>query len=178
MTSLEAAVAECQAGDRAAQRTLYEFCADRVYRLMVRMVGREQAADVTQQVFLELFQKINSFRGLSRFETWLFRLAVNEAYRFLRRERRWKHQALHLDPVDERTSRHDSVESKQLLEEALQRIDAESRSVFLLREVERLSYREIAEVLQVAEGTVASRLNRARRELRGVLVELGWELPS
>jgi len=176
MNGLEEAVAQCQVGDTAARQSLYELCADRVYRLMVRMVGRQHAADVTQQVFLELFRKIDSFQGRARFETWLYRLAVNEAYQFLRREKRWKLQSLNLEPLDERTHQADSGECKQLLEEALQRVGMESRSIFLLREVEGLSYHEIAEVLKIAEGTVASRLNRARRELRKALGELGWEL--
>jgi RNA polymerase sigma-70 factor (ECF subfamily) len=141
---------------------------------MVRMVGPHHAADVTQQVFLEVFQKIGSFRGLSRFETWLFRVAVNEAYGFLRREKRWKHQSLVTEPLDERTPQDDPAESKQVLDAALQRVDAESRSIFLLREVEGLSYQELSTVLEIPEGTVASRLNRARRDLRHALAELGW----
>lgn len=177
MTNLDAAVAECQAGDPAARQALYSLCANRVYRLMVRMVGLEHAADVTQQVFLELFQKIDRFHGLSRFETWLYRLAVNEAYRYLRRERRWKHEALCCEPLDRRSCAERDRESKQMLDEALSRVDAESRSIFLLRECEGLSYREIAQVLEIPEGTVASRLNRARRELRGELCGLGWEPP-
>ncbi len=154
------------------------LCADRVYRHMVRMVGVQHAADVTQQVFLRVFEKINTFRGLARFETWLFRLAANEAYQYLRREKRWKHRPLELEPADQRSSHTDSEESKQLLEDAIGQLDVELRSIFLLREVEGLSYQEIAEVLKVPEGTVASRLNRARRELRTLLSDLGWELPQ
>lgn len=177
MTTLEAAVAECQAGTPTARGDVYALCADRVYRLMVRIVGLQHAADVTQQVFLELFQKINGFRGASRFETWLFRLAVNEAYRYLRKERRWKHQPLSHEPSERPSTRDDLGESKQILDKALQRVDAELRAIFLLREVEGLSYHEIAEVLDIPEGTVGSRLNRARRELRGMLIDLGWEGP-
>lgn len=178
MMNLETAVEQCQAGDPAARRSLYLLCADRVYRHMVRMVGVQDAADVTQQVFLRVFEKIDTFRRLARFETWLFRLAANEAYQYLRREKRWKHQPLELEPPDPRSSQTDSAESKLLLEKAIQQLDVELRSIFLLKEVEGLSYQEIASVLNIPEGTVASRLSRARRELRTLLGDLGWELPQ
>jgi RNA polymerase sigma-70 factor (ECF subfamily) len=66
-------------------------------------------------------------------------------------------------------------EHKELLEQALARIEPDLRSIFVLREVEELSYREIAEAIEIPEGTVGSRLNRARRELQQHLAELGWE---
>jgi RNA polymerase sigma-70 factor (ECF subfamily) len=130
---------------------------------------------VTQQVFLHVFQKIDRFEGHSRFETWLYRLATNEAYQYLRKERRWKHESLGHEPGSGQTSVEDVDQKKELLEEALKRVDPELRTIFLLREVEELSYHEIAEVLEISEGTVASRLNRARRALRSVLSDLGWE---
>jgi RNA polymerase sigma-70 factor (ECF subfamily) len=172
---LERAIEGCRAGNRVSQRELYEACSERVYRLMVRIVGAQDAADVTQQVFLHVFQKIDRFEGHSRFETWLYRLATNEAYQYLRKERRWKHESLGHEPGSGQTSVEDVDQKKELLEEALKRVDPELRTIFLLREVEELSYHEIAEVLEISEGTVASRLNRARRALRSVLSDLGWE---
>jgi RNA polymerase sigma-70 factor (ECF subfamily) len=71
--------------------------------------------------------------------------------------------------------RDESREAKELLEVALSRLDPELRAVFLLSEAERLSYREIADAIEIPEGTVGSRLNRARRELRSILTNLGWE---
>ena len=173
--SLATVVAACQQGDATAYRQLYESCHQRVFRLAVRMVGLQDAADVTQQVFFQAFRSIDQFNGRSRFETWLYRLAVNESLQHLRRNRRWRFDALDWEPMDE--SHHgDDAEHKELLEQALSRIDPELRSIFLLREVEGLSYRDIADALEIPAGTVGSRLNRARRDLQQHLSELGFEL--
>lgn len=172
--SLAVVVRACQDGDPAAPRQLYDSCHQSVFRLAVRMVGLQEAADVTQQVFLQAFRSINQFNGLSHFETWLYRLTVNESLQFLRRNRRSQYHALDWEPMDE-THHGDNVERKELLEQSLARIDPELRSIFLLREVEGLSYRDIAEALQIPQGTVGSRLNRARRELKQHLSDLGFE---
>jgi len=162
-------------GGRSAQRALYEACHPTIFRLMCRMVGRQEADDLTQQVFLQAFRRLNQFGRRSRFETWLYRLAVNEALQYLRKENRHKQQVLVHDVADHRRGHGEALVDKELLECALERLDPELRSVFLLREVEQLGYRELAEVMDIPEGTVASRLNRARRLLQDHLVELGWE---
>jgi len=167
-------VSACQNGEPAAHRQLYDACHQNVFRLTVRMVGLQDAADVTQQVFLQAFRSIGRFNGRSRFETWLYRLAVNESLQHLRRNRRWRHQALDWEPMDESPQR-ENIERKEVLEQALARIDPDLRWIFLLREIESLSYRDIAETLQIPEGTVGSRLNRARRELKQHLKKLGFE---
>lgn len=168
-------IAGCRTGDPEARRKLYEACAERVFFLMVHIVGRQEAADVTQQVFLQVFQKIDRYEGRSRFETWLYRLAVNEAYQFLRKERRWDYGPLGHQPCDKHSAVEDVDQQRKLLDEALRRIDPKLRAIFLLREVEELSYQEIADALDIPEGTVGSRLNRTRSELRNVLSNLGWE---
>jgi RNA polymerase sigma-70 factor (ECF subfamily) len=165
----------CRAGQREAQQRLYERCRQRVYRLMVRMAGIQDAADVTQQVFLQVFRKLDQFAGLSKFDTWLYRLAVNEALQHLRKRHRWKFQTLSREPVSDQSPTGQRHEHKELLDHALSRLEPELRSIFVLRSVEELSYREIAEALDIPEGTVGSRLNRARSELQKYLVELGWE---
>jgi len=167
-------VAACRSGDRDAQHRLYEACHEAVYRLILRMVGLQDAADVLQQVFLRGFRNIDQFQGNSRFETWLYRLAVNECFQHLRARRRGRFVRLEHEPMDQGPQQHRG-EGKELLEAALARLDADLRSVFLLREVEGLSYREMSRALGISEGTVASRLNRARRRLKEILAELGWE---
>lgn len=162
-------------GDRGAQRELYERCHRNVYRLMVRMVGEQDAADVTQQAFLQMFRKLDQFTGRARFQTWLYRLAVNESLQHLRRARRWRIQEIKNEPADRTRGYESRSENRELLDKALQQLDPDLKSVFLLREVEELSYREIASVLEVPEGTVGSRLNRARQELQRHLTNLGWE---
>jgi RNA polymerase sigma-70 factor (ECF subfamily) len=161
-------VQACQLGDRDAQRRLYEKYGEKIFRLMVRMAGTQDAADLAQQVFLQVYRKIHQFSGKSKFGTWLYRVAVNEALQHRRRCQSRQSQSLHFDPVSEAND-SDAVEKRESLEYALATIEPELRTVFLLREVEQLSYAQLAEVLDVPAGTIASRLNRARRELKASL---------
>ena len=169
------AIDTSQAGVEAEQRLLYEASKQNVYRLMVRMVGLQEAADLTQQAFLQAFRKIGQFSGRAQFGTWIYRLAVNEALQHLRRSKRLRVLPLEEEPTDLSSDSCVNVDDTELLEEALKRLEPELRSTFLLREVEELSYTEIAEALQIPEGTVGSRMNRARRELKQHLIDLGWE---
>lgn len=173
---LEPIVLACQQGDSVAQRELYDRCQQSVYRLAVRMVGVQAAPDVAQDTFLQTFRSLRQFSGRSRFETWLYRLAVNECLQFLRRARREPCERLTHEPEDRSPDKADHLQHRELLERALAQLDPDLRSVFLLREIDGLSYRELAEALEIPEGTVASRLNRARTELQQLLRELGWEL--
>lgn len=166
LTDEQTLVAACGEGDSDAQRELYERHCQQVYRLMFRMVGAEYADDLTQQVFVRVLQTIGQFRSQSALSTWLYRLATNEALQFLRRNARRTMHALGVDPADDRVSEHRRLDDREMLEHALAELDPDLRAIFLLREVEQLSYYEIALALDIAEGTVASRLNRARRLLR------------
>jgi RNA polymerase sigma-70 factor (ECF subfamily) len=130
---------------------------------------------MTQQVFLRVFRKIEQFAGQARFATWLYRVAVNEALQYLRRRSRHGPQPLLYEPMGRHRAEHERQEIRELLDRALARLEPELRSIFLLREVEKLSYGDIAVALEIPEGTVGSRLNRARRELRQHLTDLGWE---
>ncbi len=153
-------------GDRESQRKLYERHFRMVYRLMFRMVSGEHVDDLTQQVFLKVFSSIGQYRGRSKFSTWLYRLAANEALQFLRRQK-CRHMERHaVEPTDCRPSEILRFDDRELLRTALAGLDPELRAVFLLRELEQQSYLEIALTLDIAEGTVASRLNRARKLLR------------
>jgi RNA polymerase sigma-70 factor (ECF subfamily) len=126
-------------------------------------------------VFLQVFRKIDQFAGDSKFETWLYRLATNEALQHLRKRHRWDFQNLASEPVSHHRPESERGEHKELLDQALLKVEPELRAIFVLREVEGLAYREIAEAVQIPEGTVGSRLNRARRELQQHLTDLGWE---
>jgi RNA polymerase sigma-70 factor, ECF subfamily len=169
-------IAGCRRQDPVMHRELYERSHQQLFRLAVRMVGRQDAADVCQQVFLRIYQSIDQFAGRANAMTWLYRIAVNECLQH--RRRRARRPVINLadyEPPDpskaftEREAEHD------MLETALERIDPELRCIFLLREIEELSYTEISQAMQLAEGTVASRLNRARRQLQEELMNLGWE---
>ena len=166
-----ALIKACQLGDRDAQSRLYEQYSQRVFQLMVRMVGTQEAADLTQQVFLQVYRKIQQFSGRSMFSTWLYRVAVNEALQQRRRSQSRPVQPLHIEPASDANALH-VCEGQEVFERALAAIEPELRTIFLLREVDQLSYSQLADVLELPEGTVASRLNRARRELKEALQEL------
>lgn len=168
-------VRAAQCGDRQEQRGLYDACRERVYRLAYRMVGPDDALDVSQQTFLQVFRRIGQFAGLSRFETWLFRIVLNECFQLRRRRARRPTLSLVCDLMDEHPGQEQKADASELLETALARLEPDLRGIFLLRETEHLTYTEIGETVGIPAGTVASRLNRARRELQRILIDLGWE---
>ena len=158
-----------ETGLQESQRQIYVQYGERVYSLMFHMVGSSYADDLTQQVFLRVFQNLDKFHGRSSFSTWLYRVASNEALQFLRRKHRQLQLPSPCEYTDKQSSATDRVDNHELLEYALSRLDPQLRAVFLLREIEGLVYYDIAMVLDIAEGTVASRLNRARRCLREII---------
>lgn len=168
------AIAGAVLGDRQAQRWIYDHCHERLYRLIVRMVGRQDAADVLQQVFLQVFVKIGQFSGRASFDTWVYRLAINECLQFRRRNSRARCEMPAEEPVDPSASHTKRTQQQELLDCALAQLTPDLRAAFVLREIDGLSYREIAAALEVEEGTVGSRLNQARAQLRRLLIELGW----
>ncbi len=173
--SLDAIVRACVRGDQQAMASLYDRCSNRVYALMVRIVGRQDADDLTQDVFLQMFRKLGQFNGQSKLETWLYRLATNEALQHLRQRKRHAAGPLLSEPVVNDPSPATNSEESELLEGAILSLEPELRAVLILKEQEGLSYAEIASIVEIPEGTVGSRLNRARKELRQQLTKLGWE---
>lgn len=166
--------ASCR-GSREAQQRLYECSHKRVYQLLVRMVGVDDADDLLQQVFLQVFRSLSQFSGQSRFETWLYRVSINESLQHLRKQQRRGCVSLESDFLDGQPDHERNLDHKELMEHALSRLEPELRSLFLLREMEQQSYAEIAAAVQIPEGTVASRLSRARHLLKEYLIESGWE---
>ncbi|MCA9124515.1 MAG: sigma-70 family RNA polymerase sigma factor [Planctomycetales bacterium] len=173
--SVQTLVADCQAGNRDALRRMFEQFSPKIYRLTVRMADEQEAPDLTQQVFLQVFTKIDQFAGKSQFETWLYRIAINTVLQHRRKASRQRLVPLVNDPIGDRPQNPDRIDYQELLDQALHQVDADLRIIFVLREVEELPYRAIASVLDISEGTVASRLNRARRELKDRLEVLGWQ---
>lgn len=157
-----------------------------VYSLVCRLLNDpSEANDVVQEVFLKVFRSVNSFRGQSSLKTWIYRIAVNEAYNQRRWFSRHRRHEVGLEPQDEdfgpgygdvladpgRTP-FDLVlnhETQQMIEEALTQINPAFRAAVVLRDVEGLSYDDIADVLQVSLGTVKSRILRGRDALRKAL---------
>ena len=154
-------------GDRSAQEQMYRLLVDRLYRTVVRIVGKCDADDVIQEVFVSIFRKLHSFRFEADFVTWAHRLAINEALQYLRRARR--HSMVPLDQPPVSVSEHERVfDAQEAFRTAFSRLTTELQLILELKEIDQASYAEIAGVLGIPEGTVGSRLNRARSELREI----------
>lgn len=167
-------VAQCQRGDKAAQGDLVLETQDLVYRTVYRIVGRNDADDVTQQVYLQAFRHIDQFRGSSTVSTWLCRIAINEALQHIRQQKVRKTGPIATDVQDFHRSRACHAEERELLESALSNVEPDLKVIFVLREEEGLTYEQISELLDLPTGTVASRIARARQQLREYLTKLGW----
>ena len=127
-----------------------------------------------QLAFMQIFRKLDRFSGGSSLETWIYRVATNEALQFLRRRKRDNVVTLSLEPESKVSQSGLRLEDAEMLEAGLAKLEPELRAVLTLKEVQELSYAEIAEIMNIPEGTVGSRLNRARRELKDELERLGW----
>jgi RNA polymerase sigma-70 factor (ECF subfamily) len=141
--------------------------------LVTRIVGPNDAEDLFENVFLMLFSKLETFRGESQFETWVHRLAVNDALQHLRRQRRRPVRPLDNSIPD--PAAPPSRKITDLVERAIAALDVELRIILELKEVSQMPYSQIAKIVGIPEGTVGSRLNRARRELKQHLIALGRE---
>jgi len=173
-------VQRCAARDESACAELVAEHQRMVVQLAVNLLGdRDEALDLSQEVFLRVFRTIHRFRGQSALRTWIYRIAVNQArnrHRFWRRRHRNDqvsldaHIAAHGEFPSMLDLRPDRVfEQKQLgqrLQDALDQLPFDQRTAIVLREIDGLSYDDIAVALGVAIGTVKSRLTRARQALR------------
>lgn len=179
-------VQRCAAGDEQACVDLVNEHQRMVYQLGLHLLGDpEEARDLSQEVFLRVFRTIGRFRGHSALRTWIYRIVINQArnrQRWWKRRHRAEHVSLdeHLEqfgdastPV-ERTTPDRVFRQKELASQiwqALESLPFEQRTAIILREIDGLSYDEIAFSLDVAVGTVKSRLTRAREALRAQLKE-------
>lgn len=163
-----------------------------IYNLCLRMTGNpEDAADMTQESFLKAWRSLEGFHFESAFSTWLYRLASNTCLDFLRSVKRRKQFSLTMEDADGETQLLDlpdpaptpeasllSAEESALLAAAMRQLDPEQQRILTLRVVNDLSYTEIAAVLDIKEGTVKSRLARARENLRKKLLQSGNKAES
>lgn len=155
-------------GDHAAFERLYRDHVGRIHALCIRMAGDEVAEDLTQEVFIRAWRKLDTFKGDSKFGTWLHRLAINHV--LSRREtmrRRQSHYA-HGDGLLARLAapvRRSSGAALDL-ERAIRELPERARDVFVLYDVEGYSHDEVAETLGVSVGTSKSQLHRARMLMR------------
>lgn len=176
-------------GDQAAFEELLARYEKPVYHQALRLLSNpEDAADVTQEVFLKVWRNLPSFRGESGFSTWLYRLTDNAAIDLLRREKKRRGDgsldddgqgwdAALADPAPTPHQAAEREELRQSVAEALSRLSQEHRRVLVLREINGLSYDEIGRLLDLTPGTVKSRIARARLSLANILLKSGTFSP-
>ena len=172
---------------RRALGALYDRHKDRVFNTAYRVLGSHaDAADLTQEVFLQIADRIRGFRGDASLTSWVYRITVNLAIDYRRRRARRPARGLSADggegdvevterrpgtapPPEDPAAAASRGEEDRRVREALERLSPKLRAVVVLRYFENLSYEELAEVLGTSMGTVKSRLNRAHAALEGIL---------
>ena len=174
------------AGDRTAFAQIVDAHEKQVYNLALRTLQNpEDAQDITQEVFLKVYSDIGSFRGDSRLSVWLYRVTYNLCIDLLRKQKRRPTVSLtyetedgeeEMDFPDTRYTPETELERRELqsaVQDALAQLSEEHRRILLMREFEDFSYTEIARLLGIQEGTVKSRIARARERVAKYLVKSG-----
>ncbi len=185
-----ALIDQCRGGNSSAFEKLVGLYEKKVYNLAFRMVGNhEDASDIAQEAFLKVYTSLDQFRGESSFSTWLYRVVSNACLDELRR--RARHKVVSIDtpvsPEDpsprqipsndpEPGHRIEKAEVRESVQQGIKELPDDHRIILVLRDIQGLSYEEIAQILNMPLGTVKSRLNRARLGLRDRLQ--GMELFS
>lgn len=162
---------KAQQGDHAAYAALVRQHQNRIFRHLLNLTGsREEALELSQEVFLKAWEALPGWRPEAQFHTWLYRIASNAAFDLLRRRQIVSYEPLaeDYDAASQDAGPEARLQAKQSMthmDAALTRLTADQREIVLLREVEGLSYEELAAALSIDEGTVKSRLARARAAL-------------
>jgi len=171
-------ISRCQQGDQDALKEIFNLYQKKVYRIAYGVVRqREEALDIVQEVFIKLFRSIQNFKGKSHFYTYLYRMAMNTAIDHTRKMKKSPAISLNEDgsfePSDGVEKRPDSLlldkELEERVRQALEKLPADQKAAFIFREVEGLSYGEIAEAMGCSIGTVMSRLHYGRKRMQEFL---------
>ena len=190
-----ALLAAHRAGDATALPELLESYQDRLFSVCMRMVNcPERAADLTQESMVKIIMGIDAFAGRSKLSTWIFRVTMNVCLTHRRRQRLRNHLSIDLPSgranggneggasIAANLTSPDDVsceetlearESRRRLYKAMDRLEPDARAILILRDVQELDYKQISEILEVPQGTVKSRLFRARAALRDQIERLG-----
>jgi RNA polymerase sigma-70 factor (ECF subfamily) len=180
-------IARLKERDEQAFNEVVRTHGDKVFSLVFRMIGnRAEAEDLAQEVFVTVFKTVDSFRGESKFSTWLLRIAANHCKNRIKYLSRRRTDGAGLDNIAEEKMSDvgraplqshidgpdvlmEAVELEGLMQKAIATLDEEQRLLIILRDVEELSYEEIGEVTSLVEGTIKSRLHRARMTIKEYL---------
>ncbi len=158
-------------GDQVAFEQLVDRYQKPIFNAALRIINNyEDAADITQLVFIKAFENLESFNPKYKFFSWLYRIAVNESLNYLNGKRQFEHVDEEL-PSHEKTPHEvvDDLEEKESLQSALMELDEHNRIVVVLRHLHELSYKEISYILDMPEKTVKSRLFTARKLLKDII---------
>jgi RNA polymerase sigma-70 factor (ECF subfamily) len=171
-------ISRCQKGDSDALKEIFDQYNKKVYGIAYGVVRqREEALDIVQEVFIKLYRSIKNFKGKSKFYTYLYRMAMNTAIDHVRKMGKSPFSRLEemegFQPSDGVEKRPDSILLQKEVEErvkvALEKLPADQRMALIFREVEGLSYQEMAEAMGCSIGTVMSRLHYARKRIQELL---------
>ncbi len=166
------------AGDQTAYAALVDAYGERIFNMLLQLCNGDQdmASELTQEAFVRAYERLNQFDGASSFYTWFYRLARNRAIDIRKRKKPIANDpsTMH-DPGHQQDPGQDmeDQELKDLVHAGLQLLNPEQQEIILLRDFQGHDYSDIAALLDIAEGTVKSRLNRARKALREQIQSLG-----
>ncbi len=181
-----------QSGDADAFEILVKKYETKIYNLALRMTGNpDDAMDIAQETFLRVYRSIGEFGAKSSLGTWIFRIASNVALDFLRKRKRRNEvstttenedgEEVELEFPDERNMPENVSEAKELreaIDEGIAQLTPEYRQIFVMRDILGMSYTDIANTLYIAEGTVKSRIARARGKIASFLIKNGNFSPA
>lgn len=167
-------IARALAGDPTAERAIYDQHVDRIYRLAYRLAGDpDLAEEYTQDAFVRAFDRLSGFRGEAALSSWLHAIAVSVVINGLRKlKRRRRHEVTWEEvPASPDPRSREDVELTRLLTRAIDDLPDDLRVVFVMHETEGYKHREIAETLEIPEGTSKTRLMQAKKHLREAIRE-------
>ncbi|PAB61399.1 RNA polymerase subunit sigma-24 [Anaeromicrobium sediminis] len=177
-------IKKCQSGDVESFELLIKDYEKRAFNIAYRMLGNvEDANDATQEAFIKIYKHINKFKGDSSFSTWLYRIVTNTCLDILRKNKNKKtlsydnpteteEGTIKREFVDHKTNTEKTVERemvKKELHECINSLGDSHKTAIILRDINGFSYKEIAHILSCSEGTVKSKINRARKNLKNLL---------
>jgi RNA polymerase sigma-70 factor (ECF subfamily) len=181
----------CKAGDKKAFGEVVLAYQRRVYNIAYRMLGnKEEAKDLAQEVFLSVFESIRALREEAKFEPWLIQITINHCrnrWKYLKRRKYFQSDSLD-DPIEtedgeiprqvyDPSDNPESLLEKKMIQDLVQRgllqLKGEQRELIVLRDLQGFSYEEIGKLFSLPEGTVKSKIHRARMDLKEILERMG-----
>lgn len=184
MSAEDLLIKRAQSGDIAAFEALIEAYEQKVFHIAYRMAGNlDDAADMAQEILLKIFRNVGKFKGESKFSTWVYRVATNTCLDELKKAKRKATYSLDeefetgegqlgVEVADTAPTPEQRVEGQEIrdaITEAISRLSEEHRQIIILRDINGLTYEEVADILDCSLGTVKSRISRAREQLRKIL---------